>query len=55
MTSQVDPTVFPDNQPVDKKDLREQFEVAANEITALQQKVALPRRMAFDDNVFTKL
>lgn len=55
MTSQIDPTVFPDNQLVDKADLREQFEIAKNEITALQTNTSLPRRMIYDDNFFNSL
>lgn len=52
MASEIDPTVFPDNQKVDKADLREQFAIAAAEITALQLKVAIPRKMAYNDAEF---
>jgi len=55
MTSQIDPTVFPDNQQVDKADLREQFEIAANEISALQLGTSLVRKMAYDDASFDTL
>ena len=37
MTSAIDPTVFPDNQQIDKADIRDQFTIAKNEITALQE------------------
>lgn len=50
--SAVDPTVFPDNQKVDKADLREQFTIVASEITALNLQVAVPRKMAFNDLEF---
>jgi hypothetical protein len=36
MASQIDPTVFPDNTAVDKASLRNQFQIAKDEITALQ-------------------
>lgn len=52
MTSRIDPTVFPDNLKVDKVDLREQFQVAADEITALQNATQVPRRLALDDTQF---
>lgn len=52
MTSQIDPTVIVDDQPVDKADLRDQLQIAANEITALQKITAVPRRMAYDDTEF---
>lgn len=53
--SQIDPTVFPDNQKVDKADLRTQFTIAANEITSLELKVSVPRKMAYDDTQFDNL
>lgn len=52
MDSEIDPTVFPDNQKVDKADLREQFTIAAQEITALNKKTSVPRMMAFNDALF---
>lgn len=55
MASEIDPNVFPDNQMVDKADLREQFEIAAAEITALQAATGNIRRMAFDDALFDTL
>lgn len=55
MASQIDPTVFPDNQQVDKADLREQFEIAAAEISALQLTASVIRRMAYDDASFDTL
>lgn len=55
MASLIDSTVFPDNQQVDKADLREQFEIAANEITALQLATSLIRRMSYDDAQFDTL
>ena len=42
MPSQIDPTVFPDNRKVDKQDLRDQFTIAKNEITALQEEAIDP-------------
>jgi len=55
MASDIDPTVFPDNQKVDKADLREQFTIAKNEIEALQLATSTPRRMAYDDASFESL
>jgi hypothetical protein len=55
MASEIDPTVFPDNQLVDKADLREQFEIAKNEITALQSSTSTIRRMAVDDALWNSL
>lgn len=55
MASQIDSTVFPDNQQVDKADLRAQFAIAANEITALQKATKLPSTMAYDDTSFDNL
>lgn len=55
MASQIDPTVFPDNQLVDKADLREQFQIAKQEITELQGNTSLMRRMAFDDALWDTL
>lgn len=49
MTSQIDPSVIRDNAKVDKQDLRNQFQTAADEITALQNVTSVPRKMAFDD------
>lgn len=45
--SDLDPTVFPDNRKVRKADLREQVEIAHDEITALQHRTAIPRQAAF--------
>ncbi len=53
--SQIDPTVFPDNQKVDKADLRAQFTIAQQEITALNLAVSVPRRMAYNDADFDTL
>lgn len=50
MSSQIDPTVIRDNQKVAKSDLREQLQIAADEITALQNVSAVPRRMAYRDD-----
>src|SRR5262245_28670804 len=36
MPSAIDPTVFPDNAVVRKADMRQQFQIAKDEITALQ-------------------
>ena len=55
MASDIDPTVFPDSQLVDKADLREQFEIAKNEITALQSSTSMVRRMAVDDALWNTL
>jgi hypothetical protein len=52
MESEIDPTVFPDNQKVDKGDLREQFTIAKNEITALNKATSVPRLMANNDAQF---
>lgn len=46
--SAIDPTVFPDNQRVDKVDLREQFTIAHDEITELKKFVSVPRQSLFD-------
>lgn len=51
--SDINPDVIVDNEKVAKSDLREQFQIAADEITALQLQVAVPRRMAFDTTQFT--
>ncbi len=50
--SDIDPSVFRDDQKVAKSDLREQFQIAADEITALQQATSIPRKMAMDDTQF---
>lgn len=50
MSSNIDPTVFPDNQQVTKTDLRQQFQIAHDEITTLQANTSLARRMWQDDN-----
>lgn len=55
MSSQIDPTVIRDNAKVAKSDLREQFQIAADEITALQKITAVPRRMAYNDADFDSL
>lgn len=55
MASQIDPTVIHDDQPVDKRDLRNQFEIAKEEITELQAKSTLTRRMMVDDNLWNSL
>lgn len=55
MTSEIDPTVFPDNQKVDKADLREQFTIAKNEISLLQQAISLPTSMSVNDALFDSL
>lgn len=47
MASEIDPSVFPDNLKVDKADLREQFQIAGNEITELQSKTSVPGVSAF--------
>lgn len=55
MASLIDSTVFPDNQQVAKADLRNQFAIAATEITALQKVTKLPSKMAYDDTSFDNL
>lgn len=55
MTSQIDPLVIRDDQKVLKSDLRNQLQIAADEITDLQKKVALARRMAYEDSLFDTL
>jgi hypothetical protein len=55
MASQIDPSVFPDNQLVDKADLREQFQIAKQEITALQSQTSFIRRAAYSDDWFNNI
>ena len=55
MTSQIDPSVIVDDQRVDKADLRAQLQTAKEEITALQNAIAMPNRMAYDDVSFDNL
>lgn len=55
MESEIDPTVFADNQKVDKADLRAQFTFAKNEITELMAKASVPGRMAYNDVDFDNL
>lgn len=55
MSSNIDPSVIRDDQKVAKSDLREQFQIAKDEITALQNITALPRRMAYNDADFDTL
>lgn len=55
MASEIDPTVFPDNQLVDKADLRDQFNIAKNEITELQDRVSIVRRMWLDDALWNSV
>jgi hypothetical protein len=50
--SDIDPSVIRDDQKVAKSDLREQLQIAANEITALQLLTSITRRMAYDDASF---
>jgi len=49
MASNIDPTKFPDNVAVAKSDLRQQFQTAKDEITALQNTTSTARRMMYDD------
>lgn len=53
--SQINPAVFPDNVKVDKADLREQFQIAKDEITALNQVASPIRSMAYSDVRFDTL
>jgi hypothetical protein len=55
MSSQIDPTVFPDNEPVDKADLRNQFQIAHDEITALQAKATAPQAQMRDDSAWNSV
>lgn len=55
MTSRIDPTVIKDDQKVDKADLRNQFEIAATEITELQKVTSTPRKMAYGDNIWDEI
>lgn len=55
MASEIDPSVFPDNQLVDKADLREQFEIAKQEITELQTRTSYVRRMLLDDALWNSV
>jgi hypothetical protein len=52
VASEVDPSVFPDNEKVAKSALREQMEIIANEISALQLATSTVRRVAYDDAQF---
>jgi len=52
MSSQIDATVPADNVKADKALIRQNFQIAKNEITALQVVTAIPRKMALDDNQF---
>jgi len=55
MASEIDPTVIRDNQKVAKSDLREQLQIAAAEITALQNTTSVARKMGFKDADFDTL
>lgn len=55
MASQIDPTVIVDGEPVAKDDLRNQFQTAKDEITALQNVTSVPRRAAYSDVEFDNL
>lgn len=55
MTSEINPAVIIDNQPVDKEDLRTQFQTAKDEITELQNVTTVTRKMAVDDAQFDTL
>lgn len=55
MASDIDPSVIVDNQKVSKQDLRNQLQIAADEITALQKITAVPRQIAYDDNKFDQI
>jgi len=55
MSSNIDPTKFPDNQAVAKSDLRQQFQTAHDEITALQNKSSITYRMMIDDNFWNEV
>jgi len=55
MASQIDPTVIQDDQKVAKSDLRTQLGIARDEITALQKKTTIARRMFYEDNLWDSL
>ena len=55
MSSDIDPSVIRDDQKVAKSDLREQLQIAADEITALQLQTSNIRKMAYDDASFDTL
>lgn len=55
MTSAIDPSVIRDDQKVAKADLREQLQIAADEISALQLITSNIRRMAYDDLMFDNI
>lgn len=55
MASQIDPSVIVDGEPVAKSDVRQQFQTAKDEITALQNVTTPARRMAFSDAEFDTL
>ena len=52
MPSNIDPTKFPDNQPVAKSDLRLEFQIAHDEISKLQSMERITRKMMVDDNLW---
>lgn len=54
MTSQIDPEIIVDNERVHKSDLREQLQIAKDEISALQQRNSPAREMAFGDELFAE-
>jgi hypothetical protein len=53
--SDVDPSVIRDDAKVAKSDLREQLQIIKDEITALQNVTAVPRRMMYNDCEFDSL
>lgn len=55
MASEIDPSVIRDDRAVDKSDLRNQLQIASDEITALQQSTSLIRRMMTDESLFDTL
>jgi hypothetical protein len=55
MSSQVDATVPADNVKPDKALVRQNFQIAKDEITALQVLNTVTRKMAFDDIAFDNL
>ncbi len=55
MASQIDASVPADNVQVDKADMRSNFLIAKNEITALQTKTSQAGQMAYSDASFDSL
>lgn len=55
MSSAIDATVPADNVKADKSLIRQNFATAKSEITALQEQVGLPHKLAYDESAFDSL